>query len=509
MYMKRKNKLSSFLNSSLHRKQLDVSYKSAGLNSSRGNPLFATVLEMYDMESQDNEAAIVEIESRIAAAAKKRKIFFYLAWPCLALGVAMLLSDVTKSLGFGLILAGVVLRILYYRVRHEHITLTRYKRELGDKLSILAALLIAIFAGLPLKAQVASGDIAPDLSPVKQVAGDDSGPLSAKLKHSVIVLEFWATWDKTSKLTFNLFSEIQSDLPVDDVVFAQITKESERTVNSFLEKLPNKPQCAVCVDPKGVVSDKYLGKGAGIPQVFIIGKNGTILWKGDAGDLKYVLGKVISGEFDPGIQLKVIPMRKNLQRSMQLARYADVRRIAGDILAIDAADELAVRVMLFLYERDKRMNETPAFIDSLLRRSPKTPFLHLLKLDALNLTNASPEKLRSTAEKALLVFGDNHAALNRLASLLVNRLRFGTTPLDVALKASKKAVDLFFAGNQLNSDRLAKYLETRAKVYYFVGKFTDAVESQEKAANLMKGDPSEKRARILIDYYKSAKTLSK
>jgi tetratricopeptide (TPR) repeat protein len=226
-------------------------------------------------------------------------------------------------------------------------------------------------------------------------------------------------------------------------------------------------------------------------------------------DLKYVLGKVIIGEFNPSVQLRVIPMRKELQRAMQLARYADVKRIAGEILAIDAADELAVRVSLFLYERNKRMKETPAFLDSLLLRSPKTPFLHLLKLDALNLTNASPQDLRIAAETALVVFTDNHAALNRLASLLVNRLRFGTAPLDVALKASQKAVDLFFAGNKLNSERLANYLETRAKVYYLTGKFTDAVESQEKAANLMKGDSSEKRARILIDYYKSAETLSK
>ena len=461
------------------------------------------------MDTNAPETAINEIETRITAVAKKRKVFFYIAWPCLVLGMAMLFSDATKSLGFGLILAGVVLRILYYRIRHEHLSLMRYKRELGDKLALVAALLIAAFAGFSLKAQVASGDVAPDLSTIKQVAGSESGLGSARVKQSLIVLEFWATWDKTSKLTFNLLSEIQSTLPVDDIVFAKITKESARTVNSFLEKLPVKPRCAICVDPKGVVSDKFLGKGAGIPQVFIIGGSGKILWKGDVGDLKYVLGKIIDGEFDPSVQLKVIPMRKKLQRSMQLARFVDVKRIAADILAIDAADELAARVTLFLYEREKRMKDTPAFVDSLLRRSPKTYFLHLLKLDTLNLTEASPRQLRDAAEKAFSVFGDNHAAQNRLASLLINRLRFGTAPLDVALKASKKAVDLFFAGNKLNPARLAKYLETRAKVYYFAGKFNDAVESQEKAANLMKGDPSEKRARVLLDYYKSAKRISR
>jgi hypothetical protein len=92
---------------------------------------------------------------------------------------------------------------------------------------------------------------------------------------------------------------------------------------------------------------------------------------------------------------------------------------------------------------------------------------------------------------------------------MVNRLRFGTAPLDIALKVSKKAVDLFFAGDQLNPARLAKYLETRAKVCYFAGKLAYAVESQEKAVNLLKGASSEKRARILLDYYKSAETLEK
>ncbi|NOY74414.1 MAG: redoxin domain-containing protein [Kiritimatiellaeota bacterium] len=462
------------------------------------------------MKSSDRQEAVAKIEVRLADTAKKRAVYFYLAWPLLALGMALLFSETTKKLGFGIILAGVVFRVLYYRARHSHIALSRYKRELGGKSSLLAAIFIIILGGTAnLQAQLNNGDATPPFTGLVPVNGTDQVSLAENRKNVIRVVEFWATWDKTSKLTFNLLSEIQSALPVEDVVFIQVTKENKQTVEKFLEKLPVKPVCAVYVDPKGALSDKFLGKGAGIPQVFIIGEDGKILWKGEVVDLRYVLGKVVSGEFDLDIQLKIIPLRKRLQRSMQLGRHADAKQTIDDILRIDPADELAARVRLFFFERDKKMSEAVPFIDSLLRRSPKTPFLHLLKLDALNLTDASPREIRAAAKKALDSFGDNPTALNRLANLLINRLRFGTAPLDVALKASSKAVDLFFSKQSKNPTRLARYLATRAKAHYLLGRIDDAVEGQEQAVKLMKNERSEKRARMLMDYYKSVKAASK
>ena len=341
------------------------------------------------------------------------------------------------------------------------------------------------------------------------MSGDPDALSAASKKKSIIVVEFWATWDKTSKLTFNLLSQTQSELPVDDVVFAQISKESEKTVRNFIAALPVKPRCSVFVDPGSEVSDEFMGKAAGIPQVFIIEGDGRVLWKGEVVDLRYVLGKVVAGDFDFATQSKVIPLRKSLQQSMQLGKFIDAKRVADEILKTDPADELAARVELFLFEREKRLKNAIPFINSLLSRSPKTPFLHLLKLDTLNLTNASPKEIRTTAEKAFAAFGDNHAALNRLASLLVDRLRFGTAPIDVAVRASSKAVDLFFAKRSNNSDRLATYLQTRAKAYYLSGRFDDAVESQEKSAKLLLGGVREKRAAELLEYYRAVKSSAK
>jgi thiol-disulfide isomerase/thioredoxin len=96
----------------------------------------------------------------------------------------------------------------------------------------------------------------------------------AKLKGSVVVVEFWATWCPPCRQSIPHLNAIYKKYKDKGLKIAGMTDEDSEKVRAFLKKIP---------------IDYFIGTGSdsgrvygvrGIPHAFVMDKNGVLVWQG-------------------------------------------------------------------------------------------------------------------------------------------------------------------------------------------------------------------------------------
>lgn len=448
------------------------------------------------------------IDNRIKLVANRKKIYFFLGWPMLALGMGILFSGRWRAIGIGCIVVGVLVRTLYYFTSSELRSLEKY-RHLIDKSKLLIILSFICFSfHFNLAGQLKRGDDASEFSGVEWIKGEPLKLLNEESSPSSIrVIEFWASWDKASQLSFPLLSKVQSKYGRDKIVVIALTKEKQEKVEKYLGTVKDKIKFRIAVDSKGEVTRKYIGDGGGIPYIFIIDKNNEILWCGQPLDLEAVLEKIFKGTFDAAVQEKISYLHTRLQENMQMERLSSAVRIIDDIMKLDPSDALAMRVRLYIFERLGKLSEALPFIDKLIDKSPESSSLYFVKLDVMDRLNKSPEDIRAFCREIFTKFNKSPDVLEHLAWIAVYRMPVGSAPIETALDSIDKAVAMFFESGNENPAKLANYLETQGRVYYMIGRIAKALELQEKVINFREDDKRKSQAKLLKDYYKKVLEL--
>ncbi len=465
---------------------------------------------MTDNDAIDDDAACDVIKKRIESMTKRKKIYFFMAWPLIIIGFCIVfLIPSYKSFGIGFIVAGAAVRILYYLAISELKSLKKYVQMIDNRTIVLFLSIGCLFFNSSLFGQLKRGNNALEFSGVEWLDGNSfklrkkSNPETAPLT----VVEFWATWDKASQLSIPLLSKMQKHY-ADKVVLLAITQENRKKVQQFLDKSTTNINFRIGLDPKGIITKKYLGDGAGFPVVFIIDKNFDILWRGGALDLEMVLEKIFNNTFDPYLLAKISALHKKLQEEMQLERITAAIETINEIMTLDPGDKLSMRVRLFLFERKGQIADAVPFIDSLIKKSPKTSSLYFVKLDIMNRLGKSPDEIKAFSKIIFEQFNDSYDVLEHLAWIAAFRIPLGTAPLGVALDSIEIAVAKFIESRTIDSAKLADYLETQARIYYLIGKIAKAVKIQERVVQLRKGALEENKSELFYNYYKKALELS-
>ncbi len=348
------------------------------------------------------------------------------------------------------------------------------------------------------------GDKAPELQVSKWVKGSRV-KISDGLDKNVYVVEIWATWCPTCKITIPHLSELQKRYADKGLVVVGVSSEDEKTVGNFAAKQADM-NYNVAVDDARKTSDAYMGKGAGgIPCSFVVGKDGTVLWKGHPMDLDRVLQKIFNNEFDMSKQKKIGVLHDKLQQSLQTEKFDDIIKLCEQTLDLDPGDDLAIRTRLYVFENQNQMEGALPFFDELQKKAPKNENLYLMKLDMMNQLDVPAEEKLRECRKIIDAFADNPEVLNSLAWMVMDRMRFGTWSVKVAYDAAKKAVEL--APQDIKPVKKAYYLTSLARACYSSGKIADAVARQEEAVRLVKGEPEEKGMAELLNFYKEAEML--
>ena len=446
------------------------------------------------------------IEKRAESVAKRKKLYLFLGWPVIALGFAVVFTGMYRPAGIGLIILGAVMRLLYYISVSELKSLNKYASMIDKKSTVILFFLLIYSCSLSIFAQLKRGDDAAEFANVEWIRGDSFKLHQERAEEDIplTVVEFWATWDKASQLSMPLLQKMHKKYSADNIVFLAISQEKRDKVQDFLEKSKAKVDFRVGLDTTGMVTRMYMGDSEGYPAVFIIDKNYDVLWRGQPLDLEMVLDQIAKKTFDPYLLAKVTELHKKLQEEMQLERIPAAIETIKEIMELDPDDKLAMRVRLYLFEREGNLPGAIPFLDSLIEKSPETSSLYFVKLDVMNRIFKTPDEIEEYCKEIYDKFQDSNDVLEHLAWVAAFRLPLGTAPLGVAYDAIEKAVTGILKDPNSDPAKLANYLETQARVYYLVGKIAKALEIQERVVRLRNGDDNQEKSKAAAAYYRKA-----
>jgi thiol-disulfide isomerase/thioredoxin len=311
------------------------------------------------------------------------------------------------------------------------------------------------------------GELAPTLKAEQWINGGPVNPAEPDGK-TTYVIEFWATWCPPCKKSIPHLNELHERLAEKGVVFVGVTTESEKVVKPFVEKLGIKYRVAIA--KRDEIDNTWMKNVDGIPHAFIVDTNGVVIWAGHPMDrLAEALDDVVAGTFDP-------------------AKYA---KETAD------ADEALDTIQQLLIEGD--FEKALAHVDELLSATNADIRLYHFKLGLLAQLD-KPSEVKATYRKMTERFWEDSERLNAVAWMACTG-PFALCDLELAWKAAHRAAELTKREN-------VAILDTLARVYYSVGRLSEAVDIQKEAVGKASDEDETKALRAVLDYYQEAKRLS-
>ncbi len=255
---------------------------------------------------------------------------------------------------------------------------------------------LSLLACPPLQAGML-GDDAPGLQVREWIQG---GPINLKAEPGkmIYVIEFWQTECPHCLESLPYLSVLQEQYNQDDVVFVGISTEETATVRAFLEK--NKDATyALAVDDDDKTYDQFMGAFgvSGVPHVFVIGRQGRILWEGHPmGSLEEALQQIVSGRYDLKEAQNIARARKLLAAYVYLSTETDEK---------DLARQVGERV--FAYGRNN-----PAMLEK---------FLHFI-ITSKKVRQPDLELAARVAKRACDITGETDLAILELSAIALHRV---------------------------------------------------------------------------------------
>ncbi|MCG3129347.1 MAG: Thiol-disulfide oxidoreductase ResA [Phycisphaerae bacterium] len=170
------------------------------------------------------------------------------------------------------------------------------------------------------------GDPAAELSVTKWVKGEAFDLASCKGKNLVVV-EFWATWCGPCIAAMPHLTELQKKYEKDGVIFVGVTapdpNNSLDQVERFVKDKGDTIGYRIAFDGESKTYASYMkafGKG-GIPQSFLIDREGKVVWEGHPTELDKALEEqvLVASKYDPVTYKKVVQIRELRNKYFALA----------------------------------------------------------------------------------------------------------------------------------------------------------------------------------------------
>ena len=365
-------------------------------------------------------------------------------------------------------------------------------------------LLVTLFLGIALVgAPLEVGQPAPELTIANWVK---NGPVSIKegKGKNIYVVEFWATWCPPCRMSIPHLSKLQKEYKDKGVVVVGITQEDPSIVEPFVKEQPDMDY-NVGVDTVGNTYNAYMEGRSGIPQAFIINKDGVVAWNGHPMEAEGVLKKVLDGTFDIAIGKKVSELQTQMMDALRAQNIESGLTYAKDILLLTPDNEQAMQVLLYICTETKRPQEAFDFLDKLIATHPTESMPYMVKLQMLN-EQDDYDNIKILADAYIKQFWNDAPALNEIALFLLDQLSFATAPLKKALTAAERAVEITETSDKVV---LADHRDTLARCYYAVGRIDKAIEEEKEALELVKGRDEESTVADTLKFYNEALKLGR
>nr|MBA3848275.1 redoxin family protein [Planctomycetota bacterium] len=319
-----------------------------------------------------------------------------------------------------------------------------------------------IILGLFLLAPLAALDVgqpAPALTGVTWIKGEGAEPGGGR----VAVVEFWATWCPPCRDSIPHLTKLQKQHG-DQVAIIGLSDEDRATVEPFVADMAAKMDYRVGLADEATKA-AYMTGVRGIPHAFLVGADGTVLWKGHPAGIDQPLARVLAGTFDAGSEGEAAKLQGELEALFSGTGEPDFERaleISARLLASQPENEMALQVRLGVAKHLER------------------PELHLETLAALPIDQMSA------------------ARLNGIASNLLNEDDFARRAPEHALRFAKAAHEKEPQNGAIG--------DTWARALYTLGLVDQAIAAQRLAIAAATGGEVAGLEKSLA-YYERIKSL--
>jgi tetratricopeptide (TPR) repeat protein len=191
---------------------------------------------------------------------------------------------------------------------------------------------VALLAGLaPVAGRGQVGKPAVPLSVKEWIKGK---PVEVQAGTNVFVIEIFTTSSSASRDSITNLNALQRRFKDRGVVVAGISDEPAETVKEFVARDGAAIEYAIGVDDRRKTSISYMKpvRQRSVPHVFVVGKDGLLLWHGHPLDgLEAVVDQITAGRYDPEPAAKADVARIQLEQYLTLARRNDPRAQAAGL----------------------------------------------------------------------------------------------------------------------------------------------------------------------------------
>ncbi len=320
------------------------------------------------------------------------------------------------------------------------------------------------------------GDPAPPLFVGEWLKGE---PVQQYEKGMVYVVEFWATWCIPCKAAMPHLSDLAREYK-DRVRFIGMDVKERKTtplekIKAFVDSMGHRMDYTVAVQDSTFMETNWLeaAKVQGIPQTFVINKQGILAWIGHPAELEAVLPRILDNTWD----IKAVLIKRNEDSYLReledsLIWEMDLRKYKGDRLNPDEPGE---------------PDSLLAAIDKIVSIEPKlkyTPFIAFHTFSTLLKTD--PQKAYAYGKVAMVTPTYEEPVYSIIRQRVVHdaeRLDLPPEIYRLGAEAYQLEIDNLVYPELVDMSKLYKEMGT---LYWRAGDRLKATEAQQKAIDMLR-----------------------